>query len=111
MVDNKVRVIAKVISLPDKVEEMKAVLKVLNEKTRAEAGCIRYDVVQNKQDPTDFVMVEEWESQAFLDAHFETAHFKEAVEKQKSLVSVEPTVGFALVIGSGSPCVTNISAF
>jgi quinol monooxygenase YgiN len=94
MPDSKVRVVAQVKSLPDKVDEMISVLKVLTEKTRQEVGCIRYDVVQNKEDPTDFIMVEEWENQTVLNAHFEAAHFKEAVEQQKSLVSVEPTVGF-----------------
>jgi quinol monooxygenase YgiN len=73
---------------------MISVLKILTEKTRQEVGCIRYDVVQNKEEPTEFMMLEEWESQTVLDAHFEAAHFKEAVEKQKSLVSTQPIVGF-----------------
>lgn len=94
MPDSKVRVVAQVKTLPDKVEEMISVLKVLTEKTRQEVGCIRYDVVQNKEEPTEFLMLEEWESQTVLDAHFEAAHFKETVEKQKSLVSTQPIVGF-----------------
>lgn len=94
MSDKKVRVVAKVLSLPDKVEEMKSVLKTLTEKTRQEAGCIRYDVLQNKDNPADFTMVEEWETQESINAHFEAAHFKEAVDLQKSLLSEEANIGF-----------------
>lgn len=42
--------------------------------TRAEDGCIRYDLMQNIEDPDRMTFVEEWESREHLSAHFETAH-------------------------------------
>jgi quinol monooxygenase YgiN len=44
--------------------------------TRAEAGCLSYDLHQSQTDPALFVFYETWKSQADLDAHFETPHIK-----------------------------------
>ncbi len=37
--------------------------------SQQEAGCIRYELWQDNEDPTVFCMVEEWESDEHLDAH------------------------------------------
>ena len=37
--------------------------------SQSEAGCIRYELWQDNEDPTLFAMVEEWESNEALDAH------------------------------------------
>ena len=47
-------------------------LKRLPVPTRAEVGCIDYDLHQSQSDPALFVFYENWASQAALDAHFET---------------------------------------
>jgi quinol monooxygenase YgiN len=44
--------------------------------TRAEPGCIGYDLHQSQNDPALFLFYETWKSQADLDAHFETPHLK-----------------------------------
>jgi quinol monooxygenase YgiN len=44
--------------------------------TRAEAGCISYDLHQSQSDPALFVFYEDWASQAALDAHFQTPHLQ-----------------------------------
>jgi quinol monooxygenase YgiN len=44
--------------------------------TRAEAGCLSYDLHQSETDPALFVFYETWKSHADLDAHFETPHIK-----------------------------------
>jgi quinol monooxygenase YgiN len=44
--------------------------------TRAERGCLRYDLTSSLMDPLTFVFVEQWESRAALDAHFETPHLR-----------------------------------
>jgi quinol monooxygenase YgiN len=48
--------------------------------TRAEAGCLSYDLHQSQTDPALFVFYETWKSQTDLDAHFETPHIK-AIQK------------------------------
>jgi quinol monooxygenase YgiN len=42
--------------------------------TRAEAGCIQYDLMQNVEDPVDFTFYEEWASAEALAAHAASAH-------------------------------------
>jgi quinol monooxygenase YgiN len=67
MTNQTIHVVARFVALPDKVEELKAILLGLIEPTRLEAGVIKYELLQNQSDPTDFTFVEEWESEAALD--------------------------------------------
>lgn len=92
MSKTKIRVVARVVALPDKVEDVKSVLLGLIEPTRQEDGCIVYELLQNQDDPTDFTFVEEWESQALLDAHLASAHLAEADAKLEGLVAAEPDI-------------------
>jgi quinol monooxygenase YgiN len=87
-----IRVVARVVALPDKVEEVKSILTEIIEPTRQEAGCIVYELLQNHQDPTDFTFVEEWESQALLDAHLASAHIAQADSLLDGLVAAEPDI-------------------
>ncbi len=87
-----IRVVARVVALPDKVEEVKSVLLGLIEPTRKEQGCIVYELLQNQADPTDFTFVEEWESQALLEAHLASAHIEEAESQLDGLIAAEPDI-------------------
>jgi quinol monooxygenase YgiN len=87
-----IRVVARIVALPDKVEELKSVLIGLIEPTRKEEGCITYELLHNQADPTDFTFVEEWESQALLDTHLASTHIQEAVSQLNNLVAAEPDI-------------------
>lgn len=87
-----IRVVARVVALPDKVEEVKSVLLRLIEPTRQEEGCIVYELLHSYEDPTDFTFVEEWESQALLDTHMASAHFAEAGSQLDGLIAAEPDI-------------------
>ena len=47
--------------------------------TWKEDGCIAYDFVRSKENAERFVIIEEWESQEKLEAHFKTPHFSKLV--------------------------------
>lgn len=49
--------------------------KVLVEKTRAEDGCVFYDLVQ-EEGSNDWLMVEKWESKQHWEAHDVSDHVK-----------------------------------
>ena len=51
--------------------------------SRAEAGCIMYHTCRAKGNPAELVVLEEWESEAALDAHTKTPHFVGFVRKTK----------------------------
>ena len=52
----------------EKLNEYLDLVKMLTKKT-TKKGCLYYAFNQNKEDPTDFVLYEQWESQADLDNH------------------------------------------
>ncbi|GFE68635.1 putative quinol monooxygenase [Chroococcus sp. FPU101] len=87
-----IRVIAKVISLPNTLDETKTLLISLVEPTRQEKGCLNYELWQNQENPTEFSFVEEWEDQAALEAHFLTPHFIEARKKIDELLVIQPQI-------------------
>jgi quinol monooxygenase YgiN len=90
---SNVRVVVKVVARADNVVEIRSIVRVLAEKSRRETGCIVYDVLQNVAEPETFLLAEEWESSAALDAHNKTAHVHEAVSKSAALVAQPLEVG------------------
>ncbi|QSJ20531.1 antibiotic biosynthesis monooxygenase [Nostoc sp. UHCC 0702] len=92
MTNQTIRVIARVIAFPDKVEELKAVLLELIEPTLQEAGAIKYELLQNESDPTDFTFVEEWSSDEALNAHLQSPHLQAAAAKLEGLVAAAPDI-------------------
>ena len=92
MAGDTLRVIARVKARPDKVNELRSVLSSLVEPTCKEPGCLSYKLLQNNEDPTDFTLIEEWQSNAALESHFATKHFKDAVAKLPNLVAAEPDI-------------------
>lgn len=52
----------------EKLNEYLDLIKMLTQKT-TKKGCLYYAFNQNKEDPTNFVLYEQWESQEDLDSH------------------------------------------
>ncbi|MDF5710311.1 MAG: putative quinol monooxygenase [Nostoc sp. S4] len=92
MTNQTIRVVARVIALPNKIEEVKAVLLELIEPTRQEPGAIKYELLQNQYDPTDFTFVEEWISDRALKTHMDSPHFQAVAAKIEGLVAATPDI-------------------
>jgi quinol monooxygenase YgiN len=73
---NSLTVIAHVRAKPGQESRVRQLLEGLLAPTRAEAGCINYDLHQSQIDPTLFVFYENWESEAHLDAHARSTHIQ-----------------------------------
>ncbi len=86
------RVIARLVAFPDKVAELKSLLLSIIEPTCQEAGCIKYELLQNQADPTDFTFVEEWESAALLEQHLASNHIQAAVQQLEGLAVGPPDI-------------------
>ena len=71
-----VGVVARVVAKPGSVDVVREGLTSLLEPTRAEVGCVLYELMQNEADPTDFTFYEEWTNAAALDAHAASDHIK-----------------------------------
>lgn len=75
-----IKIIANNYIKSDKVEEFINLAKGLVENTRTkDAGCIRYDLLQDIKNPQILTMVEEWEDQDSLNSHMNSSHFKEVM--------------------------------
>ena len=94
-----VRVIARVTSLPDKVEELKTLLLNLVEPTRREKGCLSYQLLQDKTDAAEFVFIEEWAGDLAENAHMMTSHVQDTLSKAQSLVAKAPDISRYVIIG------------
>jgi len=92
MAQSTVRVVARLVAFPNKVEEAKALLLGLVASTRQEAGVIQYDLLQNQTDPTEFTFVEEWESHAALDQHLASTHIQAAIAQIPELIAEGPDI-------------------
>jgi quinol monooxygenase YgiN len=55
--------------------------------TRNESGCIRYELLHNAADPTDFTFIEEWADETALNAHLQTPHLTAAVVQSQPLLA------------------------
>lgn len=89
MTAGTLHVVARLKARPDKVGDLRAALLGLLEPTRVESGCLRYQMLVNEADPTEFTFTEEWTDAASLDAHFETPHIRAALERFPELLAEE----------------------
>jgi quinol monooxygenase YgiN len=55
--------------------EVTEALNLLAAASRAEEGCIGYEIYQNTIRPEQMLIVETWQDQAALDAHQQTTHY------------------------------------
>jgi quinol monooxygenase YgiN len=51
--------------------------------TRAEAGCLQYDLYQSPEAPHEFLRLERWRSLADLEAHKAMPHLRASFEKRQ----------------------------
>jgi (4S)-4-hydroxy-5-phosphonooxypentane-2,3-dione isomerase len=61
---------------PDQIEAFKAASRENARNSVKEPGVARFDVIQQMEDPTRFVLVEVYRSADAVSRHKETAHYK-----------------------------------
>lgn len=54
-------------------------LAELASQSRAEPGCLGYEVLQGRDDPTTIVLIERYRDEASLEAHARTRHYEDLV--------------------------------
>lgn len=59
----------------ERADEAAGLLAELARASRAEAGCLGYEVVRAADEPA-FVLFEKWRDEAALQTHYETDHFQ-----------------------------------
>lgn len=73
----KLTIVASITASADKIALVKAELEKLVPITRAEAGCIQYDLHQDNGNPAHFLFYENWESRELWQTHMNARHLKD----------------------------------
>ena len=85
----KLTIIANLITKTDKIDQVKAEFQKLLEITRAQdEGCITYDLHQDNEDPTKFLVFEIWASEALLQKHANSDHFKAFITTTEDMLAL-----------------------
>lgn len=59
----------------ESIAKMKALLSAMVEPSKAEKGCIFYEIFQYENNPRKFMAVETWENDEALEGHKASAHY------------------------------------
>ena len=73
-------IVAHIHAAPEQVTLVKSELKKLLPITRTEKGCIQYDLHQDNDKPTHFMMFENWESRELWQEHMNAPHLAEFMQ-------------------------------
>lgn len=72
---------------PDKVDEFKDLIRANHEASVAEPGCLRFDVAQSREDPTEFLLWEVYVDEEANRFHKTTPHYHAFREEIGALAS------------------------
>lgn len=82
-----VTVLARIKAKQGVEEKVKQELLSLVGPTRAEAGCINYDLHQSMENKSFFMLYENWVSKKALDEHLTMPYLKAFMEKAKEILA------------------------
>lgn len=74
---SKLTIVANIKAKKEQIALVKAELLKLIDITRAEEGCINYDLHQDNEDPSHFLFHENWESRELWQTHMNNRHLAE----------------------------------
>jgi len=83
----KLTIIANITAKKNKIELVKAELEKLIKPTRAEAGCLQYDLHRDNENPAHFLFLENWESRELWQDHMKAKPLKDYLAAVEGAVS------------------------
>ncbi len=87
-----VKIMARITARADTAVLLREILLGLVSPSRAETGCVSYELFQNQDNPVEFVTVEQWADQAAVDAHMASPHVAAAISKAGELLALPPLI-------------------
>ena len=76
---------------PEHVSEFVEVARTnADHSAQDEPGCLRFDVIQDRDDPNCFYFYEVYRDEAALAAHRQTSHFKSYFERVQPWIAAPP---------------------
>jgi len=83
----RLTIVANIKSKTDQVDLVKAELLKLIAVTRAETGCINYDLHQDNENPAHFMFYENWQSRELWQTHMANQHLKDYMTATEGAVT------------------------
>ncbi len=80
-------IIANIVAKDDHIELVKTELVKLINTTRAEEGCINYDLHQDNENPTHFTFYENWSSRELWQTHMANDHLADYMAATEGCVA------------------------
>ena len=80
---SKLTIVAHITLYPDKVDFVKTEMAKMFPITRAEEGCLQYDLHQDNKNPAYFMIYENWTSYETWQAHMNAEHmavYRQSIE-------------------------------
>lgn len=94
-----VHVMASIIFKPEHADKARQMLVDLAKATRGEPGCIAYELYQRPDARHEFHTMEQWKSQADVDAHMKTPHIAAAMATGGPMFASAPAIHVIEKIG------------
>ena len=95
---SQLTIVANIHANADKIDLVKEELLKLIDITRAEPGCINYDLHQDNDNPAHFMFYENWESRDLWQTHMNAPHLAAYMAATEGAVA-EFTLNEMTVIG------------
>lgn len=73
-------------------KQLGELLHSLLKPTRAEGGCLQYDLHVSEDDPGAYAFYERWEDRKALDRHLKTPHMTSALPAMTELTAAPPSL-------------------
>ena len=86
MNDQKLTIVARILAKAGKRDFIKEELLKLIEVTRAEEGCLNYDLHQDNENPDLFLFYENWKNRDLWQVHMQNDHLKRYMEVTEGAV-------------------------
>ena len=80
-------IVANIIANTDKIALVKAELIKLIDVTRAEEGCINYDLHQDNENPAHFMFYENWQTRELWQQHMQNQHLADYLAATEGAVT------------------------
>ncbi|MEN8789462.1 MAG: putative quinol monooxygenase [Flavobacteriaceae bacterium] len=87
MNNQQLTIVAKILAKEGKRDLVKTELIKLIDTTRAEEGCINYDLHQDNDDPNLFLFYENWTSRDLWQKHMGNSHLAEYMKATEGAVA------------------------
>ncbi|MGX1930719.1 putative quinol monooxygenase [Flagellimonas sp. 2504JD4-2] len=87
MAKQKLTIVAQIWAKEEKRELVKSELLKLIDTTRAEEGCINYDLHQDNENPNLFLFYENWESYDLWQKHMKNTHLADYMKATEGAVA------------------------